>query len=219
MHKQSSGLLVGRILGTLSSSPILSHLRRTAGSPLWVREIGDTERDGAPDTPGSACAPRRDAYAISSATPVAPPIHCRYTQTVLHPHFSIPGAVRVRRSVNSQSRVSHWSPPRLAAAAPTGGQDMGPELQVHGRPLPCTHTAFISVLTSRVLDATRTECILFRAPPSHARRTHKQAQQLSERALTLLAPRATARCDLDAVMSTPLFRDLAMVVLFLRVQL
>jgi hypothetical protein len=55
MHKQSSGLLVG------CRTPILSHLRRTAGippaSPLWV-EIGDAERDGAPDTPDSVCAAR-----------------------------------------------------------------------------------------------------------------------------------------------------------------
>ena len=53
MHKQSSGLLVG------CRTPILSHLRRTAGippaSPLWV-EIGDAERDGAPDSP---CAAKR----------------------------------------------------------------------------------------------------------------------------------------------------------------
>ena len=77
----------------------------------------------------------------------------------------------------------------------------------------------ISVLTTRVLNATSTECIIFRAHPSHARRPHKQAQQLSELKLALLAPRATASCDFDAVMSTPLFRDLAMVVLILRVPL
>ena len=77
----------------------------------------------------------------------------------------------------------------------------------------------ISVLTTRVLNATSTECIIFRAHPSHARRPHKQAQQLSELKLALLVPRATASCDFDAVMSTPLFRDLAMVVLILRVPL
>lgn len=168
-------------------------------------------------TPRTQCAPRvkpMAPYAISAASdPVSATITYCVRLTVLHPPFK-PGAVRVRRSVNSQSRVSHWSPPRLAAAAPTGQKQNGTSSRRF-----LAHTASISVLTLRVLDVTRTECILFRAPPSHARRPHKQAQQLSERALTLLAPRATARCDLDAVMSTPLFRDLAMVVLFLRVPL
>lgn len=60
MHKQSSGLLVGRIVVVRRSC----HISVVPPSPLWVREIGDAERDGAPDTPDSACAPRRDAYAI-----------------------------------------------------------------------------------------------------------------------------------------------------------
>ena len=153
------------------------------GAPDSVRRGRDAERDGAPDsvrrracevsanssdpnltlTPcdcyvtvrdGSDAPPRRGCR-VRRATIRFTIVHRLYSQSYtqfLHPHFK-PGAVgqTVRElSVSSLHCTGH------PGSRPCAGR---PEVARSSRFL--AHAAFISVLTSRVLDATRTECILF----------------------------------------------------------
>jgi hypothetical protein len=58
MHKQSSGLLVGRIVVVIADPVTSPSYRRLT---VVGQNRTDAERDGAPDTPDSVCA-AREAY-------------------------------------------------------------------------------------------------------------------------------------------------------------
>ena len=151
------------------------------GAPDSVRRGRDAERDGAPDsvrrracevsanssdpnltlTPCD-CARRLGrasrACRVRRATIRFTIVHRLYSQSYtqfLHPHFK-PGAVgqTVRELSVSSLHCTGHPPARTQTVAPSASQAARSSRFL-------AHAAFISVLTSRVLDATRTECILF----------------------------------------------------------